>query len=50
MANRCRSSPPAKNADDMLRKIMGYTINGDRDLSDTEAARRIMDEARALVA
>lgn len=41
---------PARNADDMLRKIMGYTINGDHDLSETDAARRIFAEARALVA
>ena len=33
----------------MLRKIMGYTVNGDHDLSETEAARRVFAEARALV-
>lgn len=42
---------PAQNADDMLREIMGYTINGDHDLSETDgASTRIYDEARALVA
>lgn len=40
---------PARNPDDMLRKIMGYTINGDHDLSEGEAAERIFAEARALV-
>ena len=33
----------------MLRKIMGYTVNGDHDLSETKAARRIFAEVRALV-
>lgn len=41
---------PARNADDMLRKIMGYTINGDHDLSEGDRAQRIFAEARALLA
>lgn len=40
---------PAQNADDMLRKIMGYTINGDHDLSEGDKAQRIFAEARALL-
>ena len=40
---------PAQNADDMLRKIMGYTINGDHDLSEGDRAQRICAEARALI-
>ena len=40
---------PARNADDMLRKIMGYTINGDHDLSEGDRAQRIFAEARALL-
>ncbi len=40
---------PARNTDDMLRKIMGYTINGDHDLSETKAAHCIWAEARALL-
>lgn len=41
---------PAQNADDMLRKIMGYTINGDHELSGIGVAERFFDEARVLVA
>lgn len=42
---------PAQNADDMLRKIMGYSINGDHtDLSDTDRAAKIWAEMRAMVA
>lgn len=39
---------PAKNADDMLRKIMGYCINGDHDLGDGPRGKDIWAEARAL--
>ncbi|MDF3606219.1 hypothetical protein PE067_08785 [Paracoccus sp. DMF-8] len=42
---------PARNADDMLRKIMDYSINGDHpDLHGTEQASRIWAEMRAMVA
>lgn len=40
---------PAHNADDMLRKIMGYSINGDHDLGDGPRGKDIWAEARALV-
>lgn len=39
---------PARDADDMLRKIMGYTVNGAHDISDGPAAEKIWAEARAL--
>lgn len=40
---------PARKADDMLRKIMGYSINGDHpDLSGTEQAGRIWAEMHQL--
>ncbi|MFT4013726.1 MAG: hypothetical protein QM682_10035 [Paracoccus sp. (in: a-proteobacteria)] len=41
---------PARNADDMLRKIMGQTANGDHDIGDGPHAEAIWAEARALVA
>ena len=41
---------PAKNADDMLRKLMGWSINGDHELSGIGVADRFFDEARALLA
>lgn len=40
---------PAKNADDMLRKILGWSINGDHELSGIGVADRFFDEARALI-
>ena len=40
---------PARNADDMLRKIMGYTINGDHELSGIGVADHFFNEARALI-
>lgn len=40
---------PARNADDMLRKIMGYSINGDHtDLSTPGLAVKIWAEMQAL--
>lgn len=41
---------PAKSADDMLRKILGWSINGDHELSGIGVADRFFEEARALVA
>lgn len=41
---------PAQNADDMLRKILGYSINGDHpDLHGTEQASRIWAEMQAML-
>lgn len=38
---------PATTADDLLRKIMGYTVNGNHELDSGSA--QIWDEARALI-
>lgn len=40
---------PAENATDMLRKILGYTVNGDHDLGQGAEAAKIIAEARALI-
>ena len=41
---------PAQNADDMMRKILGYSINGDHpDLHGTEQANRLWSEMQNLV-
>lgn len=40
---------PARNADDMLRKIMGQTVNGDHDIGDGPNSEAIWAEARALI-
>lgn len=41
---------PARDPEDMLRKIMGVTVNGDHDIGDGPNADAIWAEARALVA
>lgn len=40
---------PAKSADDMLRKILGWSINGDHELSGIGVTDRFFNEARALI-
>lgn len=40
---------PARNTDDMLRKIMGTTVNGDHEIGDGPNSQAIWAEARSLV-
>lgn len=41
---------PATSADDMLRKIMGHTVNGDQEIGDGNRGGSLWAEARALIA
>ncbi|QRZ13743.1 hypothetical protein JWJ88_03505 [Paracoccus methylovorus] len=40
---------PARDADDFLRKVLGYTVNGDHEIGDGPKAAEIWAEARALI-